>query len=143
MTAEQIHLVVVITGAAEKATIEHLVAIDIEIHRNRRKQVTVYVAQYLAFAPSIVQMANRDHVPFARLKLVLNTVLHFFAFGLRAIGNDETRAHEESRVAEAFARAEPVQVGLFFFNLHTAHRIDAKPSGECEAVLVGPVAYRR
>lgn len=87
LTAEQMHLVVVIGGAAEKASIEDLVgAVDVEVHGHRGEQVTVHVAQHLTLAPTIVQMTNRDHVPFARLKLVLNAVLHLFAFWLSAIG---------------------------------------------------------
>lgn len=142
MTAEQAHLVVGVAGAAEKTPVEDLVAVYVEVHGDRGEQVTVHVAQHLTLAPAIVHVTYRDHVPLARLELVLYAVLHLLAARFRPVRNDETRAHEEGRVTSAFARAQPVQVGFLLLDLHAAHRVDAKPGRECEAVLVRPVADR-
>lgn len=129
-----------IAWAAKKASIEDLVAIYVEVHGDGGEQMTVHVAQHLTLAPSIVKMTNRDHVPLARLELILDAVLHLFAFWFSAIGNHKTWAHKKSRIAEALARAEPIEVRFFFLDLNAAHRVDTKPGREGKSILIGPVA---
>lgn len=85
-------------------------------------------------------MTDCDHVPFARFELKLYAMLHLFARLFCLVVEYETRAHEIGRIADAFRVSEPVEIGLFFFDLNTAHRIDAKPCGKCETILVRPVS---
>src|SRR5579883_839353 len=105
--------------------------------------MSVDVAQDLTLAPSAVNVTNGDHVPFTRSELELYAVLHLFTARLGSIGEHEARAHEESCVADAFACAEPVQVGFLFLNLYAAHRIDAQPCRKRESVLIRPIANGR
>ncbi len=94
----------------------------------------------MTLTPAVVDVGDGDHVPFAWLELELNAVLLFLAGWFCFVAEYETRAHEVGMVAAAFARAEPEQVGLFDFDIGAADRVYTEPGGECEAVLVGPVA---
>ena len=139
MTAEQIQLCGCFGSASNEALIEYLVLVNKEGHLHKRQLDTIYIAYDLTLAPAIVNVADGDHVPFARLKFELNTVLLLLAAWFGAVAEDETGAHEVGVVADALACAEPVKIWLFDFYVGAAHWIDAKPGRECESVLVRPV----
>ena len=143
LAAEQVELVVEVGRAADEALVERLRLVDVERVLDLREERAVHVAVDLALRPPIVHVRNGDHVPLARLELELYAVLHLLAARLGLVAEDETRAHEVGRVAVALARAQPVQIGLLLLHVGAAHRIDAKPCAEREAVLVRPVADRR
>lgn len=106
LSTEKSHLVIWITRRSEKASIKDLGGtIDIEIHSDRREQHAIDVAQHLTLTPAVVDVRNGDHIPLARLELVLYAVLHLLAARLGAVGEHKARAHEERRVADALARA--------------------------------------
>ena len=84
-------------------------------------------------------MTYCDHIPFAWFKFILDAVLKFFAIWFCLVCEYETCAHKISCIADAFTRAEPIEVRLFFFNVHTSNRIDTKPSREGKTILVRPV----
>ena len=110
-------------------------------HFGGRCQLAVDKALDLALGPPVVNVHDGQHVPAARLELVLDTVLESFAFhfGRR---QHQTIAHEVGRVAESFARPETVQVRLFTLDIHRVDRVQPEPGGERETVLLRPSGKR-
>ena len=140
LPAEQIHFFGGVWRAAYETLVEYFRAVNVEGHLHERQLYAVHVADDLTLAPAVVDVRDGDHVPLARLELVLDAVLHVFAVGLCLVTEYEAGAHEVGRVADAFAGAEPVKVGLLLLDVDAAHRVDSEPCGECEAVLVRPIA---
>lgn len=59
------------------------------------------------------------------------------------VGNHQAAAHEMCRVAVAFGRAEPVEIGLLLLHRAVGYRIDSEPCAHGEPVLIRPGFDRR
>ena len=136
------HQIVAIGRAADVTFIEQISTFDAPRKVRRRTEFAVDVTLDAAFAPALVLMSEGDHVPFARFEFVLNAMLERFLLQFRA-GNHQTIAHEMRAVTVTFRRAERVEMRFLLFDRAVHHRIDAKPGGDGEPVLVRPCLDRR
>ena len=78
----------------------------------------------------------------SRFEFILDAMLESLLLRLR-VGNDETIAHEMSRIPVPFRRAEPVEIRLLFLDHAVGNGIDAEPRGDREAILIRPCFNRR
>lgn len=83
----------------------HVVCGDKPGHLRTGRQLTVDQALDFALRPPIVNVHDGDHVPLARLELVLDAMLEPLALHLHR-RQHQTIAHKVCRVAYAFGRFE-------------------------------------
>lgn len=76
-------------------------------HLGAGRELTVYQALDLTLGPAVVDVHDRDHVPLARLELVLDAVLEALALDLHR-RQHQAVADEVRRVADALGRFEAV-----------------------------------
>ena len=79
----------------------HIICWNKPGHFSRGRQLPVNKALDFRLCPPIVNIDNGQHVPFSRLKFVLDAMLVPFAFHFHR-GQHETIAHKMSRITDPF-----------------------------------------